>query len=126
MGDADDIRRFKNLSRAGLLVLIISHPNAGEERMLMKTKNKTCFKERTSLRKTNMGDIRFTYNGLFIVVVVSMKRVKAPALICLKTFSPVMYIKYFSDQGNTGLLLNLDLFEKGTTCGKKSTKNPAE
>ena len=39
-------------------------------------------------------------------------------------FSPVMCLRHLSNQGNTGLLLNLDLFEKKTICGKKAPKPP--
>lgn len=45
MRDADGIRRFENLPRAGLLALTISHANPGEQRIFsMTTKNNTCFR----------------------------------------------------------------------------------
>ena len=53
--------------------------------------------------------------------------VKAPCFDMSKNiFSPVVYMKCLSDQGNTGSLLKLDLLEKEVICSKKGTKSPAE
>ena len=54
-----------------------------------------------------------------------MNLVKAPCFDMSKNvFSPIMCLRHLSNQGNTGLLLNLDLFEKKKPYVVKKHQNP--